>query len=110
MALFKSGAVGPFNTGLPQPIGFADVIPFTEIAPEVDIARPSKFTSVFIIIAALFTITVPFIVVPVAIFTKPSTFQKTLQALAPFSNLTSEKAVVENAPLILKMKTALGLF
>ena len=52
----------------------------------------------FILIAALLSIIVPFIDVPEAISTKPSIFQKTLQALAPLINFTFELALVEKGP------------
>ena len=55
----------------------------------------------------MFAIIVPRIVVPEAILTKPSTFQKTLHAKAPFIKLTLALAFVENAPSIWIIKTAL---
>src|SRR6185503_13812059 len=58
--------------------------------------------------AALFAITVPFIIVPGAMLTNPSTFQNTLQASAPLVNFTFEDAAVERPPDIRKIKTAFG--
>ena len=52
------------------------------------------------LIAALLAITVPFMVVPAAIATKPSTFQNTLHACAPLSNLIDEPAFAEKDPSI----------
>ncbi len=60
-------------------------------------------------IAALLTISVPFIEVPVAISNKPSTFQYTLQAWAPFAKITCELALVEKAPFNWMINRALGL-
>jgi len=105
---FKSGAAGPVSAGLPQPTGVKPLMPSVDTAPVVDIARPSSCTPAFITIAALFAITFPFILVPAAISTKPSTFQNTLQALALFSNTTSDNAAVEKAPLILMINSALA--
>ena len=72
----------------------------TLTAPVVESALPSSVSPMPMLIAAMFAITVPFIKVPAAMLTKPSTFQNTLQASAPLSNLTFELAPVENGPCI----------
>ena len=51
---------------------------------------------------------VPFIDVPEAMLTKPSTFQNTLQAFASFISFTFALAPVEKEPSILKINTAFG--
>src|SRR5687768_9862513 len=106
----KVGAAGPVCTGLLQPTGVYARIPLTEIAPVVDNARPSSSTSVAIVMAALFAITLPFILVPAAMATAPSTVQKILQAFAPFSNTIDDNELVDKVPPIWKINTALGLF
>ncbi len=94
----RFGAIGPFNTRLPHPIGVYPLIPETVIAPEVDNALPSSVSPVFILIAALLAIIVPRIVVPAAKLTRPSTFQNTLHACAPLINFIFDNAFAENAP------------
>ena len=96
----RLGALGPVRTGLLQPIGVYANIPLIVTAPAVERALPSSVSFVFISIAALFAITVPLIVVPEAMLTKPSTFQNTLHANAPLINLTFELAFVESGPEI----------
>jgi hypothetical protein len=96
------------SVGLPQPIGVYPKIPSTVIAPAVESALPSSVSPVFKLMAALFAIIVPRIVVPEAISTNPSIFQKTLQASAPLINFTLEDAFVDNGPEIRNIKTALG--
>src|SRR4051812_30297838 len=79
------------------------------MAPAVVSALPSRLVPELIVIAALLTITVPFIVVPAARFTAPSIFQNTLQASALFERIMREPALLENAPCILMIKTAFAL-
>ena len=52
------------------------------------------------LIAALFAIIVPFIEVPEAMLTRPSTFQNTLHACAPLINMIFEFAAAERVPCI----------
>ncbi len=71
-------------------------------------ARPSRVSLLFIEIAPPETM-VPLIVVPAPKSTAPLSFQKTLQAFAPFIKITFEFALVLKANAVLKINNAFSL-
>ncbi len=79
-ALPKVGAIGPLRLTLPHPEGNLIKDWIVVIGPSIAIARPSNLAPTPKTIAALLTINVPFIIVPVAKSVAPSIFQNTLQA------------------------------
>lgn len=101
------GIKGPFKTALPQPSGADAFAPVTVTAPTIERALPSNWAPDPKIIAPL-TIKFPTKEAPVAMVVRPSTFQKTLQALAPFTSNILALAAIENAPFNFITKTAFG--
>ena len=104
----NAGAKGPVNVGLPQPIGVYAITPLTEIAPAVVKALPSNVSLALMVMAALLVMIVPRMVTFVAKLVKPSIFQNTLHANAPFINFTLAFAAAEKAPCNLNINTAFG--
>jgi hypothetical protein len=70
------------------------------MAPAVEKGLPTSVSFVFISMAALLAMMVPLITTAGARLTKPSIYQKTLQANAPLINLILAAAFAENAACI----------